>query len=85
MERPSPNRPLQQTNQRKILSGLNYHACGFAAERQVVMPTVELVGRTYVTPPLLIGIARPVVLGRALQGDKLNAAVLVGAALVKRS
>src|SRR6266850_1435302 len=44
-----------------------------------VMPTVELVGRIYVIPPpLLIGIARPVVLVRALRGDKLNAAVLVG-------
>jgi hypothetical protein len=31
-----PNRPLQQTKPRSILSALNHHACGFAAERQVV-------------------------------------------------
>jgi hypothetical protein len=31
-----PNRPLQQTKPRTILCALNHHACGFAAERQVV-------------------------------------------------
>jgi hypothetical protein len=29
-----PNRPLQQTKPRYILSALKYPACGFAAERQ---------------------------------------------------
>jgi hypothetical protein len=32
------NTPLQQTKPRCILSALKYRVCGFAAERQAVMP-----------------------------------------------
>jgi hypothetical protein len=38
---PAPNKPLQQTKPRYIPSALRYHACGFAAERQVVSRTPE--------------------------------------------
>jgi hypothetical protein len=35
-----PNTALQQAKPRTILCALKYHACGFAAERQDVSPTL---------------------------------------------